>query len=389
MIALVDKTKCTGCTACVSACPTHCIEMEADREGFAYPKTDISKCIHCGRCSAVCQVEKMLVAPEPIYALGANAKNNAIRVRSSSGGVFFYLASHILKRGGVAYGAALQNNCISVRHECVRDQDDIQKLMGSKYVQSDVGDTFVQVKEQLQSGIEVLFTGTPCQIGGLKAFLGKEYENLICVSVICHGAPSPLLWNMYVQKCVSALGGELLHCDFRNKKHGWNHFGLRIESSSGKKRFTSAQTDPYMRMFLKNISLRPSCYQCSAKSNVCGADIVIGDFWGVEKRLPKLADDLGTSLILVYSTKGEKLIKAISENLVLQRVNAMEALLGNRAFSGSVAEPSLRNAFFADLQEMSFDFLAKKYVSFSAKERVKLILDSLHILDLVCRILGK
>lgn len=382
-----DKTKCSGCTACVSACPTHCIEMEADREGFAYPKTDFSKCIHCGRCSTACPVEKKQVAAPPMYALGANAKNKDVRNRSSSGGVFYYLASHLLKRGGLVYGAAMQNNCLSVRHVCIREQDEIRKIMGSKYVQSDLGNTFVQVKERLQSGTEVLFSGTPCQIGGLKTFLGKEYDNLTCVSVICHGAPSPLLWNMYVQKCSSNMGGKLLHCDFRNKKHGWNHFGMQIESASEKKRFTSAQTDPYMRMFLKNISLRPSCYRCESKNNACHADIVIGDFWGVEKRLPELADDLGTSLILVYSSKGDRLVREIANHLILRETDAETALLGNRAFSGSVTEPPLRDAFFSDLQNMDFDMLARKYVSIRAKERIKLKLDELHLLELACKIL--
>lgn len=388
MIALHEKSKCTGCTACAAACPVHCISMERDNEGFLYPAIDQNHCIQCGKCSRICPVERQEDATLPLYALGMNIKDENIRKRSSSGGVFYCLASHVLKQGGVVFGAAYDGHALTVTHKYAAVQEDLGKMMGSKYVQSSLNNTFSLVIEQLETGKQVLFSGTPCQISGLRAFLAKDYENLINVSVICHGVPSPLLWDKYIEKRSTEMG-EILSCDFRNKQRGWNHFGMKLISATGKTKYLLAQKDPYMRMFLSNLSLRPSCYRCGAKNNICKADIVIGDFWGVEHRLPELADDKGTSLVLVYSQKGDALINLISGQTVYSKVDSEKALLGNRAFSTSVNEPGLRSSLFADIERMNFDMLAGKYVPIRPKERVKLLLDSVGLLGLICRILGK
>lgn len=389
MIALVDKTKCTGCTACASACPEQCITMKTDEEGFVYPIVNDSQCIYCGNCKRVCPVEKQLGNPAPLYALGVIAKENNIRKKSSSGGVFYYLASQVLEQGGVVYGAAFQNRYMSVAHECIVHRGNIRKLMGSKYLQSDLDTIFITIKKQLEEGTTILFSGTPCQVSGLKSFLGKDYNNLVCVSVICHGVPSPLLWKKYVKHYLSKHHYPLTYCNFRSKKNGWRRFGIKMRTGQEKATFVSAQRDPYMRLFLKNMSLRPSCYQCHAKNNRCKADIVIGDFWGVEKQLPELADDKGTSLVLVYSAKGDILINSISNRFVCKKVSPENALLGNRAFSCSVTEPILREELFSDMKNMGFEQLAKKYVSINVKERIIILLDSMHLLELACRVLKK
>lgn len=387
---MIDKSRCTGCTACAAVCPMHCIIMKKDEEGFRYPLVDQKQCINCGRCDSVCPAKRTAESSGvPIYAFGAFSKDKDVRRNSSSGGVFYELASRILETGGAVYGAAFDHRMMTVMHRCITHQKDISKLMGSKYMQSDMSDTFSLVKKQLEKETEILFSGTPCQIYGLKSFLDKEYEKLICVSVICHGTPSPRLWENYLKMRTHQLGGPISECNFRDKRKGWNHFGLNLRSATGKSKYSSAQTDPYMRMFLQNMSLRPSCYRCCAKNNSCRADIVLGDFWGVQYRVPELADDRGTSLVLVYSKKGDELIKQISNTLVFRRVNSEEALMGNRAFADSVKEPVERNSFFAEMDEMDFKMLAKKYVPVKMKDYIKIALDSVHLLELACKILNK
>ncbi len=387
---MVEKSKCTGCTACAAVCPTQCILMKKDEEGFLYPLVSQIQCIHCGKCDSVCPAIKQPEYPViPIYAIGAFTKNEEVRKKSSSGGVFYELASRILEKRGIVYGAAFDQQIRTVTHRFITRREEISKLMGSKYIQSNLSDTYAQVKKQLDTGTEVLFSGTPCQIYGLRNFLNKEYENLICVSVICHGAPSPRLWEKYLKMRTDQLGGPVRDCNFRDKKKGWNHFGLKLSSVTGKSKYISAQTDPFMRMFLKNMSLRPSCYSCCAKNNSCRADIVLGDFWGVQYRVPELADDKGTSLVLVYSKKGDVLIKKISNALVLQRVDSEEALMGNRAFSNSVLKPVNRNDLFADIEKMDFKLLSEKYVPVTIKDRIKIMLDSVNLLESVWKIMNK
>lgn len=387
---MIEKSKCTGCTACVAACPTHCIIMKKDEEGFGYPLVDQKQCIKCGKCDKVCPAKRSVESSVvPIFAFGAFTKDEKVRKNSSSGGMFYELASQILERGGTVFGAAFDYKMKTVTHISITRQEDLPKLMGSKYLQSDLLDTYSRVKKQLKKGTEILFSGTPCQIYGLRSFLDKEYENLICVSVICHGTPSPRLWERYLEMRKEQLGETLLDCNFRDKKKGWNHFGLKISSVTGKSKYISAQKDPYMRMFLKNMSLRPSCYRCCAKNNSCRADIVLGDFWGVQYRVPELADDKGTSLVLVFSKKGDELIKQISKNLVLRRVDSEEALRGNRAFLHSVIEPVERSGLFADMEKMDFNLLAEKYVPVKIKDYIKIILDSMNVLELVCKLLNK
>ncbi len=387
---MVEKSRCTGCTACAAVCPTHCIIMEKDAEGFKYPLVNLEQCIDCRKCDSVCPAQKPSEpSKSPKYALGAFTLNEAVRMNSSSGGVFYELASRILEKGGVVYGAAFDHRIMTVAHRCITCQEDISKLMGSKYMQSDMLDTCVRVKKQLEKGTAVLFSGTPCQVYGLRSFLDKEYEKLICVSLICHGTPSPRLWERYLEMRTDQLGGPLLECNFRDKKKGWNHFGLKFSSATGKTKYTSAQMDPYMRMFLKNMSLRPSCYKCCAKNNSCNADIVLGDFWGVQYRVPELADDKGTSLVLIYSKKGDELIKQISNVLAFRRVDSEKALMGNRAFSDSATEPAERKDLFAEMEKMDFNLLAEKYVPIKTKDWIKMALDSLNLLELACNILHK
>lgn len=364
--------------------------MTADKEGFLYPIVDEEKCLHCGKCDAVCPVEKYSWADKTVPdAWGANANNSEIRLASSSGGVFSLLSKMTIDNNGVVCGATLNPNCKSVSHVVVDSEEQLAELRGSKYLQSEVGDTYKQIRKLLAEGRNVLYTGTPCQIAGLKSFLGKEYDKLLCVGIFCHGVPSPKLWAEYVEYCEEQNGEPLKAARFRDKKKGWENFGMMMEFPSGNKQFKTAEKDPYIRMFLRNYCLRPSCYQCEFKENKCGADIMIGDFWGVQVVAEEMYDDMGTSLVFAYTEKGKKAIEIIRSEMKLCEVSYEKAVKGNNAFVGSVSMPEARKSFFEDMAELDFKSLAEKYVPITAKEQVKWMLKRLHLLDIACKILGK
>lgn len=390
MIVKTDKTRCSGCSACFAVCPVGCITMRPDAEGFLYPVVDQEKCIGCGNCDRVCPVtQPVSTETAPSAAWGANARDAALRARSSSGGVFTLLAKDVLESGGVVFGAALTEHCSKAEHIMAENAEQLSRLQGSKYVQSNLQDTFRQAKEKLENGRSVLFTGTPCQIAGLRAFLGRDYERLLSVAIICHGAPSPLVWERYVSHSEKKLGGKLREAFFRSKKTGWNHFGLHLVSESGKVQYLTAQKDAYMRLFLRNLSLRPSCYRCAAKSGSCAADLIIGDFWGVQNVLPDLADDMGTSLVLSFTEKGTAAAERILSQMDAYTVSAEAALEGNGAYYHSVGMPESRTAFFRDLPNTDFNALAQRYVPIGKKEKIKMQLDRMHLLDLACKVLNK
>ncbi|MGN0151048.1 MAG: Coenzyme F420 hydrogenase/dehydrogenase, beta subunit C-terminal domain [Wujia sp.] len=276
--------------------------------------------------------------------------DNKIREESSSGGIFSVLAQQF----DVVYGVAMTEDCYGA--EFVRTQNDITSLRGSKYFQAKVGDTFKQVKKDLEGGNQVLFSGTGCQVNGLKKYLQKEYDNLICVDVICHGTPSPKLWREYVMYQESKYG-KLLNVNFRCKVRGWIDYGSKLNNI-----YFSHYKDSFMRMFLRNYCLRPSCYECQAKHYKM-SDITIADFWGIEKVAPEMADGMGTSLVITRTNRGQKLFDMVKEELQWKEVSYEDGVRGNPSEYSSVARPMLRNSFFDDLKKLSFEEMEKKYAA--------------------------
>jgi len=306
-------------------------------------------------------------------------KNDDIRLKSSSGGMFSLLADHIFARSGVVYGVAMAEDCRSAVFHRADKSSGIAPIRGSKYLQARLGDTFHKVKADLDAGTLVLFTGVGCQINGLKAFLGKEYANLYCVDVICHGAPSPALWGKYVENIEEKTDRKLKSVNFRCKDISWSDFGMKEITSDNQAIYSSKRTDPYMQMFLSNYCLRPSCYECHAKY-IKKADITIADFWGIEKLAPEMNDGKGTSLVIVRSEKGRKLFEAVKNELKYKEVSYEAGVKENPVEYSSVARPAERDVFFDDMKAMTFEDLQKKYVlpePVSFKRKVKKIIKRL------------
>ena len=292
MINIQTKEYCCGCGACVEICPRHCISFNNDKEGFKYPIVNIEECIDCHLCEKVCPVINQGDEKLPIKNYAAINKNLEIRKRSSSGGFFYLLASKIIKQGGIVWGAKF-NKDWEVVMDFTDRIDGLLPFMGSKYVQANPLKSYTNIKKILQNGKTVLFTGTPCQISGLRLFLQKDYNNLLLVDIICHGVPSPLFWQNYLKEIKSSsTDSKLSYVSFRNKVDGWKRFSIffDFEGKSFHQPFTN---NSYMKLFLGNYILRPSCYNCPVKKGKSGSDITIGDFWGIQNIFPSIIAAIG------------------------------------------------------------------------------------------------
>ncbi|WP_370840239.1 Coenzyme F420 hydrogenase/dehydrogenase, beta subunit C-terminal domain [Megamonas funiformis] len=371
MIEIKNKKDCCGCYACYNICPKECITMESDNEGFWYPKIDKDKCINCNLCEKVCPIinpVKRANSKKIAYA-GIN-KDDQIRVKSSSGGIFSILAEYIIKNNGIIYGASFDEN-FNIKHKRILCNTDLDLLRGSKYVQSSIGDIYKQVKSDLESNRQVLFTGTPCQVEGLRSYLRKEYVNLITMDFICHGVPSPLVWKKYLEEMKKSKQENIKNIYFRNKDIGWKVFSLKIIFDE-KIYINNLSKDLFMKGFLQDVYLRPSCYSCKFKKINRVSDITVADFWGIENILPKMDDDKGTSLIVIHSEKGEQLFDKLSETMILNEVNLNEAIKYNPSMIKSVKYNEKRNSFFAELNSVkALTDLIRKYTKISFEKRAK------------------
>lgn len=355
MIKITDKHKCCGCTACVNVCPKNCISMSADKEGFLYPVVDFVKCIDCGLCEQVCPVLRPVKnETEPLVYAAVN-NDESVRLQSSSGGIFTLLAESVLDRGGVVFGACFDRNW-NVVHDYTETKEGLAKFRGSKYVQSHVGNCFIQVKTFLDSGREVLFSGTPCQVAGLKNYLRKPYSNLFTVDLVCHGVPSPEVWRRYLQEAVCRVYGikkkNLINLDeyisdisFRAKDKGWKKYNIKIIFRNGKVEMMPFFENSYMNVFLSDLSLRPSCYACPTKLHHVQSDITLADFWGVNEIKPDIDDDKGCGLILINCE--EKLDFLYKMNCQLLQQQLERVVEYNPCILSTVNEPANRDFFWA------------------------------------------
>lgn len=304
---------------------------------------------------------------KPLRVYACYNTDKEVRLRSSSGAVFSSLAEYVLKQQGVIYGVAMSPDYYSAEFISITSKEQLTKLRGSKYLQAKVGNTYKSIKENLVAGKIVLFSGTGCQVNGLKRFLGKEYENLICVDVICHGVPSPALWRKYATYQEKKNGGKLEGINFRCKDNSWIDFGMKevcksIPDGEMKKLYISKDKDAYMQMFLRDYCLRPSCYECTAK-NVKMSDLTIADFWGINDVAPNMNDGMGTSLVLIRTERGKDVFEKINDSMKLKEVSYEEGVRRNPAEYKSCARPMQRNTFFNDMRSMCFEELEQKYAA--------------------------
>lgn len=364
-ITLCDKTSCSGCHACFSICPTNSISMIADGDGFLHPEIDEKSCIKCGKCERACPILSRYPERDIGKAFACINDNDDIRFNSSSGGIFTLLAEKIISGGGVVFGAAFDER-FSVKHIAVDNIADLKKLRGSKYVQSVIGDTYKQCKAYLEDGKTVLFTGTPCQIGGLISYLGKDYGNLITQDIICHGVPSPDLWKRYLDT-LSPKPVSADNINFRNKQTGWANYSIYIPLENGEHIIQNARENPFTKAFHNNLSLRKSCYGCHFKHKSRQSDITLADFWGIKFVLPDMNDNNGTSLVFVNSKPGAELLESVRNNMRVKEVDFNTAVSYNTSMHCSSPRPENREAFFECVHTQGFDAATKKYLPSKTK----------------------
>lgn len=353
--------KCTGCTACSHVCPKKCITMRDNPEGFMYPTVDETYCIQCGKCIKVCPnfVDSFHNKPQRVFA--AKNRNTQIRQASSSGGVFYEIAKQFVSSGGIVYGCSLDDNMVA-RHIAVRNIEELRKLRNSKYVQSDMGNVLPEIKWLLASGERVLFSGTPCQTAGLRNYLGKEYTNLFIVDVLCHGVPSPKLFAEYISYIREKFdNGRPISVNFRSKQKGWHHLSVDICFDNGMRYLSYGGYDYYQSLYLNNISLRSSCYECLFANEERVGDISLGDFWGIENRYPKWDDNIGVSLVLLNTPKGMALFQPVSCLFDLKEETFNFAKNGQTSLSIPAKKPPDRDAFYRKFVDCGFLLSAKQF----------------------------
>lgn len=354
---------CTGCMSCASACPKKCLEMIKDKEGFLRPVLNADECINCGKCVHSCPVlscEKKKGEQTRSYA-AAQIDKSALDI-SSSGAVFPLICKWILDKGGVVCGAIIDENQI-VRHTIAQTLNECSQFYSSKYVQSNIGDCYSLIHSYLKGGRYVLFSGTPCQIEGLRSFLGRTYEKLILVDCVCHGVPSPDVWAKYVEHIKQTyLGGEAIESvNFRDKSLGWENYSLSVRSKNNSY-CKSRMEDIYCKGFSTNLFLRRSCHDCPFKGIIRNSDITLGDFWGVDQFLPEAKCAAGTSMIMVHSERGQEIWNDISGLLTTAPFDITKYVeRSNKAIVMSVIPNSNRKKFFIAMPSEKIDKVISQF----------------------------
>lgn len=344
MIQIENKQDCCGCGACVQRCPKTCITMKPDEQGFLYPVVDASLCIQCGLCEKVCPVIHQVEPVHPIGTFAVKGKDEEVRMQSSSGGMFTLLAEKTIDEGGVVFGARF-DGCWNVVHDCAVTKEDLAPMRGAKYVQSRTENTFKMAELLLKKGSKVLYVGTPCQISGLRNYLRKEYDNLLLVDIVCHGVPSPVVWQAYLKSVISpCTSADVQSISFRNKDLGWSKYSLKIVTQGNIVKFHErAISNVFLKGYVKDFFLRPSCFNCPARQHTSCSDITLGDFWGYKG---KLNDDKGTGLVFVNTLKGEAWFKSL--DVLWEERTYDEAVKYNPSILRSVPEPKVYPYFWEE-----------------------------------------
>lgn len=371
MIHITNKHNCCGCSACLSICPKNCITMQADSEGFLYPLVNETDCINCRLCEKVCNELHPYEIREPLKVLAAINKDVEVRLKSSSGGIFHILAEKTISEGGVVFGARFDEQW-QVVIDYAETMECVEAFMGSKYVQARMATAYADAKRFLSEGRKVLFSGTPCQIAGLHKYLCKPYDNLLTVDFVCHGTPSPKVWSMYLDEVISE-GQRISNIEFRNKAKGWNKFSFHLKYNEEDKTISVLSPfakNHFMKAFLKDIILRPSCYECKAKGFSSQSDLTLADFWGIQTVFPQMDDDKGTGLVFINTERGSQFMDFTKMEVCETTYDRIKPL--NPACYRSVAPNPKRDEFFARLGNESLIELINDCTKPTTEQRIRL-----------------
>lgn len=371
MMEKVPVQDCTLCGACRSACPVDAIQMTAPYLDFFYPEIDQARCLHCGQCDRACPI---LHPPERTEetalsrAYAAKCAEEAMRMRSSSGGVFYALADRMLRDGGAICGAVFDES-FHVKHLLSHRREDLLRMMGSKYAQSEMGTCYRDVKRELDAGHPVLFSGCPCQIAGLRSYLGKSYPRLLLVELICHGIPSDSMLQAYIKYQEKRHGAPLTQLEFRSKVKGWHRSAVRIEFANGKVSSQPMTLDTYMQGYFRCITLKEACFSCKFRNFASGSDFTIGDFWGAEVALPALDDNKGLSVVIAHSQKAEDFLPTLPLEVV--PVEMETVIQYNQSLVRSFSAGVQREAFYTFAATHGLEAAIKQYFSESVFQKLK------------------
>ena len=360
-VSVLRADECCGCTACYASCPVKAIEMRPDFEGFLYPSINVDKCIDCGLCLKVCKDVRHYNEQQIVYSC---RNNDELRARSSSGGVFSRLSEIVLSQGGVVCAVGYSDGCTECLHKIVTTLDELDDLRRAKFVQSKKYDVYSELKQILNRGITVLFCGTPCECGGLRQYLKREYDNLLTCDLICGCVSSPDVYARYIKFLTEKHNSKVLSVNFKDKRQGWRGKAIAVCFENGEEYYNSILDDDYCVSFHSRFNIRPSCFNCKYRSLQRSADITLGDFWAIEKYAPEYDDNKGTSFVLVNTSKGDEYMHKISEmEMVKMDINLEDyATKYNWCLHKNPTgmPEDARHTFYEDVHSMPFDKMAQK-----------------------------
>ena len=374
MINIVNKVECCGCEACYNVCPKNCIEMKSDEEGFLYPRVNQDTCINCGLCEKVCPIINHVPREkndnQEAYIMQHN--DDEICRQSTAGGAFTGIASYVIEKGGIVFGVEMTED-YKVRHTSAETIEELEKFRNSKYVQSRIGTVFQQVKRELSKGRMVCFSGTPCQVEGLRHFLGKDYDNLILVDVVCRAVPSPGVWEKYIKYEVEQKG-EMSSVRFRDKTLGYQYSTMELKSKDGKTYRGGIESQPWLRMFFSGMIIRPSCTDCKFRSRYRNSDFTIWDCFPSYKFDKSFNERKGTTRVLVHSEKGRVILEEIKKDYYVSEINADYAVSGVAEMVASPQCNERKNEFFDYYSLIPFNEILNIFFPSTVKVQVKRLL---------------